>query len=206
MTPFTVLMLIFVIVLFAYLLLIERELIFKSRRKSTSFYLILFLGLGTIGMVLINPTTLDENVRGVLAGMIILSFLMDAKGFTESHISVNAMDKKGIPYGEVDRIVLLKTKNQVKVNFFRRGMRGPLFVLNEPLEEIVEFLANHLKEGTPIDILFTNYLKVRKRSSSLKKSFSPASASLEPNTNCERNCQLAGIFHSLATASSITGL
>ncbi|MCU7358438.1 MAG: hypothetical protein RR813_08110 [Enterococcus sp.] len=153
MTPFTVLMLIFVIVLFAYLLLIERELIFKSRRKSTSFYLILFLGLGTIGMVLINPTTLDENVRGVLAGMIILSFLMDAKGFTESHISVNAMDKKGIPYGEVDRIVLLKTKNQVKVNFFRRGMRGPLFVLNEPLEEIVEFLANHLKEGTPIDIL-----------------------------------------------------
>lgn len=153
MTPFTVLMLIFVIVLFAYLLLIERELIFKSRRKSTSFYLILFLGLGTIGMVLINPTTLDENVRGVLAGMIILSFLMDAKGFTESHISVNAMDKKGIPYGEVDCIVLLKTKNQVKVNFFRRGMRGPLFVLNEPLEEIVEFLANHLKEGTPIDIL-----------------------------------------------------
>lgn len=153
MTPFTVLMLIFVIVLFAYLLLIERELIFKSRRKSTSFYLILFLGLGTIGIVLINPTTLDENVRGVLAGMIILSFLMDAKGFTESHISVNAMDKKGIPYGEVDRIVLLKTKNQVKVNFFRRGMRGPLFVLNEPLEEIVEFLANHLKEGTPIDIL-----------------------------------------------------
>ncbi|EOT43324.1 hypothetical protein ACWOE3_00975 [Enterococcus dispar] len=153
MTPFTVLMLIFVIVLFAYLLLIERELIFKSRRKSTSFYLILFLGLGTIGMVLINPTTLDENVRGVLAGMIILSFLMDAKGFTESHISVNAMDKKGIPYGEVDRIVLLKTKNQVKVNFFRRGMRGPLFVLNEPLEEIVEFLANHLKEGTPMDIL-----------------------------------------------------
>ena len=153
MTPFTVLMLIFVIVLFAYLLLIERELIFKSRRKSTSFYLILFLGLGTIGMVLINPTTLDENVRGVLAGMIILSFLMDAKGLTESHISVNAMDKKGIPYGEVDRIVLLKTKNQVKVNFFRRGMRGPLFVLNEPLEEIVEFLANHLKEGTPIDIL-----------------------------------------------------
>jgi len=153
LTPFTVLMLIFVIVLFAYLLLIERELIFKSRRKSTSFYLILFLGLGTIGMVLINPTTLDENVRGVLAGMIILSFLMDAKGFTESHISVNAMDKKGIPYGEVDRIVLLKTKNQVKVNFFRRGMRGPLFVLNEPLEEIVEFLANHLKEGTPIDIL-----------------------------------------------------
>ncbi|BCA85872.1 hypothetical protein EsVE80_13950 [Enterococcus saigonensis] len=153
MATFTILLLIFVLVLFAYLFLIEREIIFKSRRKSTSFYLILVLGLGAILMVIVNPTTLDENVRGILAGLIILSFLIDAKGFAENHISVNPMDKRGIPYTEVDRIVLLKTKNQVKVNFFRRGMRGPLFVLNEPLEEIVEFLATHLKEGTPIDIL-----------------------------------------------------
>ncbi|MBO0448479.1 hypothetical protein JZO76_02925 [Enterococcus sp. MJM12] len=153
MSTFTILLLIFVLVLFAYLFLIEKEIIFKSRRKSTSFYLILALGVGTIVLVGLNPTTLDENVRGILAGLIILSFLIDAKGFAENHISINAMDKKGIPYAEVDRIVLLKTKNQVKVNFFRRGMRGPLFVLNEPLEEIVEFLATHLKEGTPIDIL-----------------------------------------------------
>ncbi|MGM0139475.1 hypothetical protein IGI65_001930 [Enterococcus sp. DIV0755b] len=153
MTTFTILLFVFVVVLFAYLFLIEKEIVFKSRRKSTSFYLILLLGVGTIVMVLLNPTTLDENMRRILAGLIILSFLMDAKGFAENHISVNAMDKKGIPYSEVERIVLLKTKTQVKVNFFRRGMRGPLFVLNEPLEEIVEFLATHLKEGTPIDIL-----------------------------------------------------
>ena len=153
MSTFTILLLIFVLVLFAYLFLIEKEIIFKSRRKSTSFYLILALGVGTIVLVGLNPTTLDENVRGILAGLIILSFLIDAKGFAENHISINAMDKKGIPYAEVDRIVLLKTKNQVKVNFFRRGMRGPLFVLNEPLEEIVAFLATHLKEGTQIDIL-----------------------------------------------------
>lgn len=118
MSTFTILLLIFVLVLFAYLFLIEKEIIFKSRRKSTSFYLILALGVGTIVLVGLNPTTLDENVRGILAGLIILSFLIDAKGFAENHISINAMDKKGIPYAEVDRIVLLKTKNQVKVNFF----------------------------------------------------------------------------------------
>ena len=36
--------------------------------------------------------------------------------------------------------------------------------------------------------------------------FSSAGVSGEPNTNCERSFQFEGIFHSFATASSITGL
>ena len=39
------------------------------------------------------------------------------------------------------------------MNFFRRGMRGPLLKFERPMEELVLFLTEHLNEGTPIDIL-----------------------------------------------------
>lgn len=150
---FTLILTAFMVVLYIFLFIVQKELVFHSQRKWWSYLLIILLAVGSFYYTLVDQSDLDEAIRGGIAGLLILSFLIDGKGLTEDRISVNAMDKRGIPYEEVDRIVLLKTQKKVKMNFFRRGMRGPLLVFRQPLEEIVAFLSTRLKEGTPIDIL-----------------------------------------------------
>ncbi|KAF1301146.1 MULTISPECIES: hypothetical protein [Enterococcus] len=153
MDLFTLLLIIFVFVLFFFLLIIQKELVFRAKKRKGSWIIIplatIFVLWGTFG----QPATLDESIRGILSGLIVLSFLLDGRGLTEERILVNPMDKRGIPFAEIDRIVLYQQENIVKMNFFRRGMRGPLLKFSAPIQEIVLFLSDHLKEGTPIDIL-----------------------------------------------------
>lgn len=153
MSGFTLILAAFMLVLYVYLLIIQKELLFHSQRKWWSYLLILLLAAGSFYFTMKEQASSDETIRGAIAGLLILSFLIDGKGLADDRISINAMDKRGIPYEEVERIVLLKTDKKVKMNFFRRGMRGPLLIFRQPIEEIVPFLSTRLKEGTPIDIL-----------------------------------------------------
>lgn len=153
MTIFTILLITFVVVLYSFLLIVQSELIFRSKRRLLSYVLIFLLAGGAFWVTFSHPSTLDENIRGIISGLIILSFAMEGKGLTEERIIVNAMDKNGVPYEDVDRVVLYQQGKLVKMNFFRFGLRGPLLKFSAPLDELVDFLAKHLKEGTPIEIL-----------------------------------------------------
>ena len=75
------------------------------------------------------------------------------KGLANERIVTNAMDLRGVSYEEVSRVVLLASGKKTKLNFFRRGMRGPLLIFDAPVQEIVVFLAERLPEGTAIEVI-----------------------------------------------------
>lgn len=155
MSLFTLLLFLFVIIMFLYLNLVRKEVrIATLRRKNTSI-IIVGLSILTIWMSITTYTTLDDRVRGVLAALIFLSFLLDRKGLTDERIILNVFDRRGIAYSEIDRIVLYQNKesNEVKLNFFRSGLRGPLLKFSIPMEELVLFLSTKLKEDADLEIV-----------------------------------------------------
>ncbi len=159
MTGLTLLMGLFTIVLFLFLLLLRREIVMiAAERTGARIAIVLFSLLVIVSMLLIDDT-LDHRLRGMISGFIFLSFALDSKGLANDRIVIHPMNIKGIAYPDIDRIVLYQEKegDPIKMNYFRRGMRGPLLKFKQPMAEIVVFLSEHLKEGTPIDILVDHY-------------------------------------------------
>ncbi|WP_430609177.1 hypothetical protein [Enterococcus sp. DIV0876] len=155
MTGLTVLMGLFTVVLFLFLFILRREIVIVAKERQLSkIMLICFALLIILAMVWIDDT-LDNRVRGVISGFIFLSFALDSRGLAIDRIIIHPMNIKGVSYQEIDRIVLFQEKEgePIKMNYFRRGIRGPLLKFKQPMAEIVVFLSEHLKEGTPIDIL-----------------------------------------------------
>jgi len=155
MTGLTLLMGLFTIVLFLFLLLLRREIVMiAAERTGVRIAIVLFLLLVIVSLLLIDDT-LDHRLRGMISGFIFLSFALDSKGLAHDRIVIHPMNIKGIAYPDIDRIVLYQEKegDPIKMNYFRRGIRGALLKFKRPMAEIVVFLSEHLQEGTPIDIL-----------------------------------------------------
>lgn len=153
MNVFNGLLLLLVIVLYGYLILVRRELVFVSKRRSTINVAVPLFAIGALFLATHEATSLNDQIRGWLGALLIFSFFLDSKGLAKERIVTNAMDLKGVPYDEVNRVVLLADGKKTKLNFFRKGMRGPLLVFDAPVQEIVVFLAERLQEGTPIEVI-----------------------------------------------------
>lgn len=153
MNGFNGLLLLLVLVLYGYLILVRRELVFVSKRRSTINVAIPLFAIGALFLATHEATNFDEQLRGWLGALLIFSFFLDSKGLADERIVTNAMDLRGVSYEEVSRVVLLASGKKTKLNFFRRGMRGPLLIFDAPVQEIVVFLAERLPEGTAIEVI-----------------------------------------------------
>lgn len=153
MNVFSLLLLLLVIVLYFYLILVRKELAFVSKRRSAIAISVPLFAVGALFLATHEAASFQEHFRGVLAALLIFSFFLDSKGLANERIVCNAMDIRGVPYSDVNRVVLLATGKQTKLNFFRRGMRGPLLIFDAPVQDIVVFLAERLAEGTPIEVI-----------------------------------------------------
>ncbi|MHC5267722.1 hypothetical protein ACYSNO_00845 [Enterococcus sp. LJL98] len=156
MSIFTGVLGLFTIILYTYFILLRRELIFVSKRRSKVMILLpvfaaLFLFLSSLSV-----TNWDGWLQGLFSSLIVLTYLFHHRGLAENRLVLHSLDNKGIRYEEIDRVVILHDakKQEIKINFFRRGLRLPLFQLNHSLEELLPFLTKRLKKGTTIDIIF----------------------------------------------------
>ncbi|MGX7257145.1 hypothetical protein RV04_GL000961 [Enterococcus hermanniensis] len=145
---------IFTIILYVFLLLARKDIvvpIFK-RRKLAPFYLfltglILFVGFS-------GELDLNSRVQSILAALVMLSFLLDKRGFTEDSLVLFSLDNRGVPLSEIERVVLFQEDSGlIKLNYFRKNRRGPILTFDYPLTEFVVFLSTHLSEGTKLEIL-----------------------------------------------------
>ncbi|EAG2958191.1 hypothetical protein B5H51_17415, partial [Listeria monocytogenes] len=145
----------FTIVLYLYLLVVRKEIHFIAVERKLSKIAITIFSVVIIGSMLMMDDQLDNQVRGIVSGFVFLSFVLDSRGLALDRIIVHPMSIKGVLYQEIDRVVLFQEKEgqPIKMNYFRKGMRGPLMKFKQPLAELVVFLSEHLNEGTPIDIL-----------------------------------------------------
>jgi len=124
-------------------------------RKSSFSVIVPIAGAVIIGSFYMFSETLEDKIRGFFGALLLLSYVFNVRGIAKDRFVLQSLDNRGIKFFEVDRVVLFHdTKEKVvKMNFFRRGLRGPLMKFSEPLEEIVNFLTSNLKEGTPIDVI-----------------------------------------------------
>ena len=158
MSGLTLVMCAFTIVLYLYLFVVRKDIQFLAvERKLSKVAITIFSVMIILSMVMMEEA-LDNRVRGIVSGLVFLSFVLDSRGLALDRIIVHPMSIKGILYQEIDRVVLFQEKEgqPIKMNYFRRGMRGPLMKFKQPLAELVVFLSEHLNEGTPIDILVDN--------------------------------------------------
>lgn len=155
MSGLTLMMCAFTIVLYLYLLVVRKEIHFIAIERKLSKIAITIFSVMIIGSMLMMDDQLDNQVRGIVSGFVFLSFVLDSRGLALDRIIVHPMSIKGVLYQEIDRVVLFQEKEgqPIKMNYFRKGMRGPLMKFKQPLAELVVFLSEHLNEGTPIDIL-----------------------------------------------------
>ncbi len=155
MSGLTLLMCAFTIVLYLYLLVVRKEIHFIAVERKLSKIAITIFSVMIIGSMLMMGDQLDNQVRGIVSGFVFLSFVLDSRGLALDRIIVHPMSIKGVLYQDIDRVVLFQEKEgqPIKMNYFRKGMRGPLMKFKQPLAELVVFLSEHLNEGTPIDIL-----------------------------------------------------
>lgn len=154
MNIFTLLLAIFTAVLYVFLMIARREIVVPvfKRRRQYPFYLFLTFLILWIGFT--SWQDLNGRVQTVLAALVMLSFLLDKKGFTEESLILFSLDNRGIPLDEIERVVLFQEENGlIKLNYFRKERRGPILTFDYSLTEFVVFLSTHLSEGSTLEIL-----------------------------------------------------
>lgn len=152
---FTLLLFLFVFVMCLFLWLVRREIVYRTVRNRWVYLVVPFLAILVLWFTLISQPTADELAKGVLSALIFISFLLDSRGITEDGLVLNSFDKKGVPFSEINKIVLYQPEGSsiIKMNFFRNGWRGPMLEFSVSMEELVTFLAQHLNDDAEIDIM-----------------------------------------------------
>lgn len=151
---FTLLLFLFVFVMCLFLWLVRREIVYRTVRNRWVYLVVPFLAILVLWFTLISQPTADELAKGVLSALIFISFLLDSRGITEDGLVLNSFDKKGVPFSEINKIVLYQPEGSsiIKMKFFRNGWRGPMLKFSVSMEELVTFLAQHLNDDAEIDI------------------------------------------------------
>lgn len=152
---FTLLLFLFVFVMCLFLWLVRREIVYRTVRNRWVYLVVPFLAILVLWFTLISQPTADELAKGVLSALIFISFLLDSRGITEDGLVLNSFDKKGVPFSEINKIVLYQPEGSsiIKMNFFRNGWRGPMLKFSVSMEELITFLAQHLNDDAEIDIM-----------------------------------------------------
>lgn len=157
MNFFTILLFVFTIVLYLYLIVNRRAIIVPMASSKRRYAVYPFLMGVFIWVAVTQSANLDEQIRTILAGLIVLSFVLDKKGLTEDRLILNSLDLRGIPLVEIERVVLMEDEltQLVKVNYFRNDRRGPVLLFDETITELAIFFSTHLKEGSKLEIVTT---------------------------------------------------
>ncbi|EOI00473.1 hypothetical protein UAY_01576 [Enterococcus moraviensis ATCC BAA-383] len=150
---FTLLLAAFVIIMYIYLILVRKSILIKSFKKKFTYGIVIGCSLFVLAMTVLADQTVDQRIRGFLSVLLILSFLLDAKGLSEDRIILGPFDKNGILYQDIEKMALLLKKNEIRLNYFKNGRRGPMMKFSIPLEELLAFLSKRVNEETEISIL-----------------------------------------------------
>lgn len=154
MNIFTLLLVIFTAVLYVFLMIARREIVIPVFKRRRQYPIYLFLAILILWIGFTSWQDLNGRVQTILAALVMLSFLLDKKGFTEESLILFSLDNRGIPLDEIERVVLFQEENGlIKLNYFRKERRGPILTFDYSLTEFVVFLSTHLSEGSTLEIL-----------------------------------------------------
>lgn len=148
-------MVIFIFVLLGFLWLSRKNLVILALRKKHEVYYQICFSIILLSTTLIEEADFNTRIQGILGTIIILSFLINVRGLTKEGIQAFRFDNRGIPYTEINRIVLYAPPNakKIKLNFFRNELRGPLLEFSQELSELEDFFKGNLPDDTKLEII-----------------------------------------------------
>lgn len=149
----TVLLIIFVFLMYIYLYLVRSSVLIKGKKNRLVRVGASILALLMFFIAFTTDGTTNQLIRNILSALMLLSFNLDSKGLTEDRIITTPFDKSGTLYTDIEKIVLLKKADEIRMNYFKNGRRGPLITFIIPLEEMIPFLAKRLNEETELSII-----------------------------------------------------
>ncbi|WP_086313092.1 hypothetical protein A5821_000677 [Enterococcus sp. 7F3_DIV0205] len=150
---FTVLLAAFVVVMYSYLGLVRRSVLIKNVKRKFIFGVVIGFSLFILILSLISEQTVDQRIRSFLSILLVLSFLLDTKGLSDDRLILGPFDKNGVMYQDIEKMALLLKKEEIRLNYFKNGRRGPMMTFSIPLEDLLAFLSERLNEETEISIL-----------------------------------------------------
>jgi hypothetical protein len=150
---FTLLLLVFVVLLYIYLWLVRKSIIIKSKRRPATFIAIFLFNFFLLFLMVVSVQDSTQRIRSILAILVLLSFLLDTRGFSEGRLILSSFDNRGVVYRDIEKITILLKNEELRLNYFKNERRGKLLTFNVPLEELLAFLSPRLNEETEIEIL-----------------------------------------------------
>jgi len=150
---FTLLLAAFVVIMYIYLYLVRDSVLIKSLKRTIFYALVIGCSGFILIITIITEQTMDQRIRGILSGLLMLSFLLDTKGLSEDRLILGPFDRNGVLYRDIDKMALLLKKQEIRLNYFKNGRRGPMMKFSIPLEDLLAFLSERLNEETEISIL-----------------------------------------------------
>ncbi|GGI64895.1 hypothetical protein ACFQOY_12860 [Enterococcus alcedinis] len=157
MSKLTMLLLLFTILLYTYLFLVRKEIVFFSKRQSSASVIYPCFLVFVLIIYYTNNVTLDKIFQGLAMALIVLSYLFNVRGIANQRIILHSYQNKGIMLEEINHVIIIQDtkKEELRINFFRYGLRLPMVKFDQSLEELLQFLSKSLEEDTEIDIIIT---------------------------------------------------
>ncbi|EOL44340.1 hypothetical protein I580_00927 [Enterococcus caccae ATCC BAA-1240] len=150
---FTILLIIFVVVMYIYLYIVRKSILIRCVKRKFVYGIVIGLSLFIFVNTLLVSQTSDQTIRGFLSTLLILSFLLDTKGLADDRLILGPFDKNGVMYQDIEKMALLLKENEIRLNYFKNGRRGPMMKFSIPLEDLLSFLSDRLNEDAEINIL-----------------------------------------------------
>ncbi|MGX7411956.1 hypothetical protein [Enterococcus caccae] len=122
-------------------------------KRKFVYGIVIGLSLFIFVNTLLVSQTSDQTIRGFLSTLLILSFLLDTKGLADDRLILGPFDKNGVMYQDIEKMALLLKENEIRLNYFKNGRRGPMMKFSIPLEDLLSFLSDRLNEDAEINIL-----------------------------------------------------
>ncbi|HRL51852.1 MAG TPA: hypothetical protein PLU84_05900, partial [Enterococcus aquimarinus] len=91
----TLLLSVFTLILYIYLTLLHKELVFVTKRKSMNSILFpIFAALLVFSMYL-SASSFAELFRGAISALVVLSYIYNNRGLAKNRIVLHSLDNKG---------------------------------------------------------------------------------------------------------------
>lgn len=155
----TILLAIFVPLMYSYLYLVRISVLIQVKKKLYPLVLTIVVACLLFFIAIATFETISQLIRNTALALLFLSFTLDSKGLTEDRIITTSFDKSGTLYTDIEKIVLLKKPNEISMNYFKGGHRGPLMTFSAPLEEMIPFLAERLNQNAELSIIIDEELE-----------------------------------------------
>ncbi len=147
---FTLLLLAFDVLLYAYFFVVRRSLVIKATMSNKRRLGLLLITALVFYLTVVHAQTPDQLWRGVASTFAVASFMITAQGLSDEGIVANSLGNRVVDYGSLTQVLVgknPKNEQQTKAQFVIGRYRSPLMLFNYTQEELMAFINQKIADA-----------------------------------------------------------